>query len=82
VLAKVSEATVRNFEIGRRRTGTNNLDAISNALESAGIEFLDECGVNLRSSTSNRAGKMPTDSFPVSPIASDLRLEELVPCAA
>lgn len=40
--AKVSLSTVRDFEKGRRVPIVNNLDAITKALESVGMEFLSD----------------------------------------
>lgn len=43
--AKVSLSTVRDFEKGRRVPITNNLEAITRALEAGGINFIaDEDG--------------------------------------
>jgi transcriptional regulator with XRE-family HTH domain len=37
-------STIRDFEKGRREPHPNNLTAIRTALESAGVEFIDENG--------------------------------------
>lgn len=42
--ARVSLSTVRDFENGHRVPIANNLDAMRRAIESAGIEMLDEKG--------------------------------------
>ncbi|EXL10008.1 XRE family transcriptional regulator [Aquamicrobium defluvii] len=42
--AKVSPATVANFEAGKRIPIANNLTAIRTALESAGVIFIDQNG--------------------------------------
>jgi DNA-binding transcriptional regulator YiaG len=51
-LATVSVTTLRNFERGATVPMTNNMSAIHNALEAAGVEFLPEngggAGVRLR----------------------------------
>jgi DNA-binding transcriptional regulator YiaG len=39
-LAGVSLSTIRDFETGRRKPITNNLDAMKRALETRGIRFL------------------------------------------
>jgi transcriptional regulator with XRE-family HTH domain len=77
VIAQVSEATIRNFETGRRRTGTNNLKAISSALELAGIEFVGESGVTLGRSDGSPTSNRP-EVAPVKNIVSDPLLESLV----
>ena len=38
--AKISLSTVRDFELGKRRPITNNLDAMQEALEAGGIRLL------------------------------------------
>jgi DNA-binding transcriptional regulator YiaG len=46
--ANVGVSTVRDFEAGRREPTRNNLAAMKVALESGGIEFLDDektCGI-------------------------------------
>lgn len=40
--AKVGVSTVRDFEAGRRDPTRNNLAAMRTALESGGIQFLDD----------------------------------------
>jgi transcriptional regulator with XRE-family HTH domain len=42
--ARVGVSTVRDFEAARRRPMRNNLEAIRNALEVVGIEFIPENG--------------------------------------
>jgi DNA-binding transcriptional regulator YiaG len=42
--ANVGISTVRDFEAGRRKPISNNLDAIRRAIESAGIEFTERGG--------------------------------------
>lgn len=42
--ANLSESTIRDFEKGRRVPGPNNLAAIRNALETAGVIFVAENG--------------------------------------
>ena len=42
--ANLSESTIRDFEKGRRVPGLNNLSAIRRALETAGVEFIEENG--------------------------------------
>jgi transcriptional regulator with XRE-family HTH domain len=39
--AEVSNSTIRDFETGRRIPIANNLKAIQQALESAGLRFID-----------------------------------------
>lgn len=42
--SNLSESTVRDFEKGRRIPSVNNLAAIQQALEAAGLEFIRENG--------------------------------------
>lgn len=42
--SKVSPATIANFESGKRVPIANNLAAIRNALETAGVIFIDSNG--------------------------------------
>lgn len=42
--SNLSESTVRDFEKGRRIPSVNNLAAIQQALEAAGLEFIPENG--------------------------------------
>ncbi|UVK44851.1 helix-turn-helix domain-containing protein [Mesorhizobium sp. AR07] len=46
--SNLSESTIREFEKGRRIPSPNNLAAIRSALELAGVEFINETGVKLR----------------------------------
>ncbi|MDP4027215.1 helix-turn-helix transcriptional regulator [Methylobacterium sp. NEAU 140] len=42
--SNLSESTVRDFEKGRRTPSPNNLSAIRQVLEAAGIEFIPQNG--------------------------------------
>ena len=42
--SNLSESTIRDFEKGRRVPSANNLAAIEQALEAAGLEFIPENG--------------------------------------
>lgn len=48
-------STVRDFEKGRRVPSHNNLMAIRQALETAGVEFTEDGGVRLRSAPADPA---------------------------
>lgn len=54
--ARVGVSTIRDFEAARRRPMRNNLEAIRNALQAAGIELIPEngggAGVRLRKGVS------------------------------
>jgi transcriptional regulator with XRE-family HTH domain len=80
-LAEVSEATIRSFESGQRKTATNNLKAICSALETAGIEFVDTHGVALRRSDSGPIKHRSTITSPgvieAKKAANDSRLEDI-----
>lgn len=56
--SNLSESTVRDFEKGRRVPATNNLAAIQQAFEAAGVEFIAENGggpgVRLRAAAIDR----------------------------
>jgi transcriptional regulator with XRE-family HTH domain len=47
-MSNLSESTIRDFERGRRVPSVNNLAAIRAALVEAGIEFINDSGVKLR----------------------------------
>ena len=51
--SNLSESTIRDFEKGRRVPSINNVTAIRQALEAAGVEFIESngggAGVRLRS---------------------------------
>lgn len=42
--SNLSESTIRDFEKGRRVPSVNNLAAIARALETAGVQFIDQNG--------------------------------------
>ena len=54
VRANLSESTIRDFEKGRRVPTTNNLAAVQRALETGGVEFMNDNqpGVRLRKGSS------------------------------
>jgi transcriptional regulator with XRE-family HTH domain len=58
--AQVSRATLVDFERGARLPHPNNLAAIRSALESAGVEFIEENGAG----PGVRLRKPPADPTP------------------
>ncbi|MCJ2136709.1 helix-turn-helix domain-containing protein [Methylobacterium sp. J-026] len=42
--SNLSESTIRDFEKGRRTPSPNNLSAIQQSLEAAGVEFIPQNG--------------------------------------
>ena len=58
--SNLSESTIRNFEKGKATPSINNLAAIRQALEAAGVEFIPEngggAGVRLRKAQSTVDG--------------------------
>lgn len=66
-VAKIGNATIRNFEGGKSEPQTATLDVLRRALEAAGVIFIDEngegAGVRLR--------KAAQDNAPVATIPLD-----------
>jgi transcriptional regulator with XRE-family HTH domain len=63
--ASVGLSTVRDLETGRRAVSAEMLDAIRNALESAGVDFIEENGGGVgarlaRPASKRRAAKSKT----------------------
>jgi transcriptional regulator with XRE-family HTH domain len=81
-LARVSESTVRNFESGRSAPLTNNLRAICEALETKGVEFINEGrpGVRVRDelTTRNQVENVTRHVEGTFASSSDERLKEIV----